>query len=327
MFLVLLQYLLLASTFTLGKAVVQYVAPIFFISVRMLLGGSLLLGYIYLFNRKSWQFSAKDIVPYAKLTLFHIYIAFLCEFWALQYVSSAKTCLLYNLSPFVTALFSYYLFAERLNGKKWLGLFIGMFGFLPILYAQAPQEGLVGQLWGISLPEFALLVSVCSSAYAWLLIKKLIQSRGYSVLMLNGIAMTSGGILAFITSLLVEGKPHIACCGAPDDALGHYLAQLFGTQEIGFFLFMIYLIALIIIANLICYNIYGYLLRYYSATFLAFAGFTTPLFTALWGYILLSETIGWHFFASLGITFVGLYIFYKQELYEKNEVPSEGKKC
>jgi len=322
MFLVLLQYLLLASTFTLGKAAIHYASPVFFISVRMLLAGSLLLGYMYFFNKKSWQFSTKDILSYAQLTLFHIYISFLCEFWALQYVSSAKACLLYNLSPFVTALFSYCMFAERLNGKKWLGLAIGLFGFLPILLAHAPKEGIAGQLWGLSLPEISLLISVCSSAYAWLLIKKLIQHKGYSILMLNGIAMTSGGVLAFITSLFVDGAPRVSCCAASGDSLGAYFTAVLGTQEIGFLMFMIYLIALIIIANIICFNIYGFLLRRYSATFLSFAGFTTPLFAAVWGYVLLAETIGWHFFASLGITFVGLYLFYQQELKDKNNIPN-----
>jgi drug/metabolite transporter (DMT)-like permease len=322
MFLVLFQYLLLASTFTLGKAVVQYASPIFFIGVRMILGGSLLLGYIVLFNRKSWKFTTQDLGAYVQLMLFHIYINFLCEFWSLQYVSSAKACLLYNLSPFVTALLSYYMFTERLTSKKWLGLAIGMLGFIPILYAQAPQEGIAGQFWGISLPELSLLTSVCSAAYAWLVIKKLVQQRGYSILMLNGIAMTSGGILAFITSLIVDGTPHIHCCAVPQDSLSVWMANLMGTQEVGLLMFIIYLLALLVIANIICFNVYGFLLKHYSATFLSFAGFTTPLFTAVWGWLLLGETIGQSFFVSLGITFAGLYLFYTEELNGRNKTGS-----
>ena len=45
----------------------------------------------------------------------------------------------------------------------------------------------------------------------------------------------------------------------------------------------VYSFALVIIANIIGYNLYGYLLSRYSATFLSFAGFMTPLFAALLG--------------------------------------------
>jgi drug/metabolite transporter (DMT)-like permease len=309
---------LLASTFTLGRAVVHYASPIFFIGIRMMFGGSLLLGFVYFFNKKNWKFLRKDIFFYFQLMFFHIYISYLGEFWALQYISSAKACLLYNLSPFVTALFSYYMFSEKLSGKKWFGLIIGLLGFLPILLAQVPQENIAGHFGSLSLPELALIISGCSTSYAWLLIKKMIQN-GYSILMLNGIAMTSAGFLAFLTSLLVDGLPHVYCCAVPQDALSVSLTTILGTQEIGFLMFILYLVALILIANVICYNLYGLLLRQYSATFLSFAGFTTPLFAALWGFLLLGESIGTSFFVSLAITFIGLYLFYTEELTSRVE--------
>ena len=40
----------------------------------------------------------------------------------------------------------------------------------------------------------------------------------------------------------------------------------------------------------------------------------SPLFSALYGWGLLHETITWHFFASGAIVLVGLYLFHKDEL-------------
>lgn len=45
MMLVLLLYMLFASTFTMGKAALAYTTPIFFTAIRMFAGGTLLLIY------------------------------------------------------------------------------------------------------------------------------------------------------------------------------------------------------------------------------------------------------------------------------------------
>jgi drug/metabolite transporter (DMT)-like permease len=60
--------------------------------------------------------------------------------------------------------------------------------------------------------------------------------------------------------------------------------------------------------------LYGYLLKKYTATFLAFAGFLGPLFSAFYGWLFLSEVITWHFYLSAVLVFAGLYMFYKHEL-------------
>src|SRR5438552_6442085 len=102
MLLIIVLYMLLASTFTIAKAVLLYVQPIFFIGLRMVLAGSLLLGYTYLFRRSWIRFTSAHWPLFAQIIIFHIYLAYTLEFIALQTISSAKACLLYNLSPFIT---------------------------------------------------------------------------------------------------------------------------------------------------------------------------------------------------------------------------------
>jgi drug/metabolite transporter (DMT)-like permease len=71
---------------------------------------------------------------------------------------------------------------------------------------------------------------------------------------------------------------------------------------------------LIIVSNLICYNLYGALLRKYTATFMSFAGFSTPLFTAFFGWLFLGETVSFSFYLSAVIVFAGLILFNQEEL-------------
>jgi drug/metabolite transporter (DMT)-like permease len=65
---------------------------------------------------------------------------------------------------------------------------------------------------------------------------------------------------------------------------------------------------------------YASLLKKYTATFMSFAGFIAPLFTALYGWAFLGEIITWHFYASSAIVFVGLFLFYKDELNKDENV-------
>jgi len=297
--------MLIASTFTFAKAALIYAKPIFCIAIRMTVAGLILLLYYYFFSRKRQVLKKEDRNFFAQIILFHIYFAYVFEAWGLVYITSSKACLLYNLSPLITALFSYFLFKERLTWTQWIGLTIGFAGFLPILIAQAPLEALVGQAYFISLPELFLIVSTISACYGWIIMKKLTNTGGYSPILINGIGMLGGGLLASITSFLWEEAPRIY--GA--ESLG-YLDKILpiipSPEMAGYIMFFWYTLLLIIVGNIISYNLYGYLLSCYSATFLSFAGFTTPLFAALFGWLLLNEHITWYFFSTIIIVSFGI---------------------
>lgn len=312
MFTVLIMYMLFASTFTLGRVVLEYVNPVFFIAIRMLIAGMMLLGYVYFLKPMQWKYDKRHVYIYIQLIFFHIFCAYNLEFWALQYVTGAKTCLLYNLSPFITALFAYHHFSEKLNVGKWLGLGIGFLGFLPILLSSAPSENQVGTIFSLSLPELALIGSVISSAYGWMVMKRLLHAH-YSPVMANGIGMIGGGVLSLISSFFIEGGPHLKEPLVPGSMV-KLMTPFLGFKVSSIVFFVVTALLLILIANIIGYNLYGFLLKRYSATFLAFAGFMTPLFAALYDWLFLGDVVSWPFFASLCITFIGLYLYYRQEL-------------
>lgn len=110
----------------------------------------------------------------------------------------------------------------------------------------------------------------------------------------NGFSMLLGGIGALIHSFAVENWNPVPVTG--------------------FIPFIECAILLIIISNIICYNLYGHLLKKYSPTFMSFAGFTTPLFTALFGWFFLGEVVTWPFFISFLIVLFGLIIFDQEDL-------------
>ncbi|MCF7799548.1 DMT family transporter [Candidatus Babeliales bacterium] len=291
MFLIILLYAILASTFTLAKTVLFYAKPFFIIGFRMTLAGILLLLFQTIINKKRVLPNKKDWPLFFKVSLFHIYFFFMLEFWALQKMPSSKVTLIYSVTPFVAAILSYFLLKERFSKQKMFGIFLGFIGLFPIFFLeQTGSEG--ASFFSISLREVALLLSATFGCYAWFDIKKLMD-RNYPLLTINGIAMLTGGILALITTYFVDG---FSPCPIYD-----------------FWPFIFWLMILIFVSNVVFYNLYGWLIKKYSITLVTFVGFLSPVFGALFGWFFLGENISWHYFVSLFIIIIALFVFYKSE--------------
>jgi drug/metabolite transporter (DMT)-like permease len=298
MFLVFLLYGLFATVFIVCKFALGYSPPLFLVGARMALAGVLLLAYVLWRDRRNGfkilRIPTKAIYPLISLAFFNIYLTNVCEVWGLQYLSSAKTCFIYSLAPFASALISFAMFSERLSQFKWIGLLVGFIGYMPIMLDQSSTEELTGSFGFFSWAELAVCVAAVSSVYGWILLKQAIQEHHLSPLQANGVSMLLGGLMA----------------------LGHsYYAEPWDPVPVTEYLpFIAYSVLLIIVSNLMCYNLYGWLLKKYTATFMSFAGFTTPVFTAILGWVFFNETISVAFCCSMGVVFGGLFLFYREEL-------------
>lgn len=294
--LIILMYALFSTSFSAGKVLLQYSSPIFLVGVRFFLAGAILLSYQFWWLKKGIHIKRHQLGNYAQIIILGIYLAYIFRFLGLQYLSSSKTAFLFNSSPFFTALYSYIFFHDRMTKKQWFGLIIGFLGLIPILLTSSPIEQEWGEFLFVSWPELCILIGVALHTYSWIVLRKLVHGTQHTPLVVNGITMFAGGILALITAPFVEGIEPIT------RPLGHL------TEFIGWLLFVV------IVSNVICYNLYGHLLKKYSPTFISFSGFLVPIFAAFYGWGLLSERITWHFYASCLIVFVGLYLFYQDEL-------------
>lgn len=294
MFYILLAYAFFSLTFPLGKYAMQITQPIFFVAVRMIFAGSVLLIYQRVFTKESFRIAKKDIPAFAALTVSAIYLSYCLQYWALPYITSIKWALFYTLSPFISSFFSYLYFKERLTLKKVVGLIIGFSGIIPAVYADmCASNDSLGSLLYLGVPDLAVFFSVVAYAYGWVVSRKLVKSGAYSAVKLNGVSMLGGGILAMATSPLVD-----TWCPTPVSSW-----KLFW----------------VIVVTISSFNIGSYLfttklLGRYSATFITFMSFTDPLYVAAISWMFLGEQITWHFFLSMTLIFSGLLMFYQEEL-------------
>jgi len=305
--LLILEYAILASTFTIAKVAISYAKPFFLIGFRMTLAGLFLIGFLFLRGQFK-RIERRDLLTFIRIAFFHIYIAFSFEFWALQYITSIKTTIIYSTTPFVAALLARILLHEKMTLMKMGAMFIGLTGLIPIIMTQEIGSTPLGELFHVSIPEAVLMISVVSAAYAWFLIKRLMQ-RGYQPMHINGFAMLTGGLASFATSFVFEGI---------------HESPVFDLQP-----FLFWTLLLIIVANIISYNFYTWLLRFYSVTFMTFAGFLCPVFGSFFGWFFLNEPLSWHHAVSLILVGIGLSLFYQaekrlsQQKYSEKEIATD----
>lgn len=294
--LVLLMYAAWSTSFPFGKMALDHSPPIFLTGFRMFFAGIILLGWLFFKDRKSLKIGKKQIVPILSLSLLSIYLTNVLELWSMQYLSPVKACFIYGLSPFLTIILSYVHFGEKVTGIKIAGMLIGFLGFIPVLMLQTGSEDLLRVFSFLSLPDFAMIGAALFSVYGWVLLRIIVRNQTLSPVYANGYSMLIGGILSLIHSVFVDDWSPIPIS---QGSLQPFLIQVF---------------AMILISNIICYNLYGYMLKIFTSTLLSFFGLFSPVFASFLSWIMVGEQLSWVIFLSTGIVSCGLFIVYRTEI-------------
>lgn len=302
MHLVFLMYFLFASVFTVGKVSLTFAAPFFLTGVRMLMAGGILLGFLWLRKPASLYLKKRDLPLMMGLAFFNVFITNALEFWALQYMETAKTCLIYSLSPFPAIIFAYIFLTEKMSWKKWAGLLVGVLGMLPIFLTPSEKELSLGRSPWLSIPVLAVSVSAITAVIGWTIMKKLMRDRGYSFVTANMFSFLFGGGFSLIASFFIEKWDPLPLTGGLS--------------------FLPSAIYIAIIHNVICYNLYAYSLNRFSIPFMTFAGFTNPLFTAALGWFFLGEHVGLAFLISF-LLIIGGILLYAQDEWKPKALASK----
>ncbi|MBN1549532.1 DMT family transporter [Candidatus Babeliales bacterium] len=282
-----------AASFPISKYLIGVMPPFLLTAVRQLLSGIALLVYQYFMKPHTLYIKRKDWGSLVAIGLWLMCLSLVPIYYSLDYITTARSSFIFNLTPFITAFLSYLYFKETLTIKKTLGLFIAIVGFLPLLLTESPGESSKnGMLWIFSYGELFAIGGVFAWAYGWVLVRKLVSCKRYSPIAIMGYTMVIGSFFSFIGAGIFESYRVSYTHG--------YVALIL------FILFMG--------GNAIGYSLYSYLLQQYTATFLSFAAFMMPMFAALFGWICLHEPITIYLVVSTILVFVGLYLFYQEEL-------------
>lgn len=291
-----LLYATWSSFFVTGKMMLAFSTPLFLTATRMLLAGVLMLGFLAIRRRSEFKLNRSQWISIGFLALFTIFLTNILEFWGLQYLSAAKTCFIYSLSPFLAALFSYIHFREKMTKAKWIGLTIGFLGMTPVFMAQTGSEELLNAFAFFSWPTLAIIGAALFSVYGWVILRLVVKDNAVSPIMANGSSMFIGGSMALAASMLVDSWSPVPVAA---ESMSPFITGTIGMT---------------LLYNIICYNVYGMMLRRFTATFLSFMGILSPIFASITAWIFIGESPSWQIFLSTGIVSFGLWIFYRAEL-------------
>ena len=294
--LVILMYAGWSSVFSMGKLALENAPPAFLTGFRMFFAGVILIGWLFFKDRSSLKIGKKQILPLLALAVFSIYLTNILEFWGLKHLTAAKTCFIYSLSPFFAAIFSYIHFGEKMNKRKALGMLVGFLGFIPVLKMQTGDEGLLNAFSFFSWPELAIMGAALFSVYGWVLLRIIVKNQTLSPLYANGYSMLLGGSMAFVHSLFIDNWNPLPIAAGKEGSFIQGIALM------------------ILISNILCYNIYGFMLKKFTATFLSFMGLLSPISASFISWMVLGEPLSWEILLSTSVVSLGLFLVYQAEL-------------
>jgi drug/metabolite transporter (DMT)-like permease len=124
----------------------------------------------------------------------------------------------------------------------------------------------------------------------------LVKDNSLSPLTANGWGMLLGGIFALVHSYFFDlWSPMPITAGHT----AHFIQGL---------------ILITLLSNVFCYNLYGYLLKRFTATFMSFVGLLSPIFASFSEWLLLKTPPSPVILLSSFVIIFGLWIVYREEL-------------
>lgn len=298
MYLVFLAYFLLASAFSANKVLLGWLPPTFFVGIRMLCAGLIMVLWNYRkSHRLKFGYFKKDLLTICGIALFTTYFPSLLKSHGLKWLPSSKAAMIGSCDPFVTAMYAYFLWKERLSFIQFIGITLGFLGVMLLMTGGSlPEQSL--HAWLIfSWPELAAFGAVVVGRYGWILVRSLLKKERYKPTEINGLSMLVSGVLALVTSFFIDPISSIT------------------IPSVSTFLF--FFAYTIVAGNIFGYGLFAYCIKHYRLTFVSLAGFSIPLFVTLIGWAFLGEQLSLLFAASAAIIFSGLLLFNWDKLRKK----------
>jgi len=302
MLIIFIAYFFLATAISANKVLLGFLPVTFFVGIRMLCAGIIMIVYNYFKStRMRFSYFKRDIPKIITIALFTTTIPTLLKNYGLKHMFSSKATMIGSVDPFVTAIYAYLLFSQKLDWKKFLGIVVGFLGVTLLIVAKSPIEEPLLAWLQISWPELALIGSVAIGRYGWILIRSFLKEERYKPTEINGLSMFVSGILSLAIFGLSGATKAIQIPSITTFAL------LFAYT--------------VIAGNIIGYALYAISFKKYNITFVSLAGFSIPLFVTFIGWTLLGEPITSTFIISTIMIFAGLLIFHtdglKRAIYQK----------
>lgn len=276
-------YILWGSTYLFIHFMTERMPPLYMVSVRYLIAGSILYGYARLTGtprptRLEWRSTAI-------IGILLLMVANGCLSVALQYIPSGMAALMGGLLPVYLLTLNWISFGrQRPSNLSLAGLVIGLIGIYLLLKPDKLQAtgGLDAKLIGVGLVAFGNF----SWAIGTLLTPRLTLPSGT---ISSGMQMLVGGVATLILSLFLEPVTPLSILDAPAKAVGS----------------MLYLV---VFGSIIGFSSYAWLARNATPQLLSTYAFVNPVVAMLLGTLFAGEVFSSQSFIGALVALLGVVL-------------------
>lgn len=232
------------------------------LSIRFLSAGIIFLS-IHLLRKKKIVLSRKMLFIYSQYGLINFSLCYFLTYWGAKYVFSNLGAILWSLLPlFVAGMAHFCIPDDRLNLRKALGMFVGLFGAIMLL-TQGESLG----TGDVTLGLLAILLSVFLAAWPNVYLK--MQNEKVDSYHLNGFGMSFAGLIFSIFYFFYER--------------GQTIPLDFNNVGAVFFL--------TVPGTVVTWGIYIWLFNHLPVTQISYTAFYPPIVASLVGWLFLGESL------------------------------------
>ncbi len=263
----------MGSSFAIGKIGISYFSPLLLVGLRFTIAGVMMAPIVWFLKRPHPK-RQKDWFHICVIGLFQTAGVMGCIFLSLRTITAGEASILTFTNPLLVVLFGTLFVGKKYHRFQWLGVVIGFIGVYITLGASLNVEQ-IGTILGF--------FSAVSWAIATLLMKK--WSAALDVWVLTAYQMLSGGIVLLIGSVFLE---QIEMVWSPFSSF--------------------ILLWLAIMASIVQFAIWFYLLQKNDPGKVSSFLFLAPLFGVLSGIVLLNESFSPSTLIGGAIILTGIYL-------------------
>ena len=263
---------LMGSAFAIGKVGLIYSSPILLVALRFSIAG-IIMAMIVLLLKRTHPRTCKDWFQVFIIGFFQTAGVMGCIFVSLETITAGESSILTFINPLLVIIFGTIFLKMSYRRLQWIGVIVGFIGVFITFGAQLSIK--IGTLLGFM------------SAVSWAIGTLLIKTWGqkFDVWVLTAYQMLFGGIVLFFASFILE-RPFFEITA----------------------LSVTILLWLAIMASIVQFAIWFYLLHIGDPGKTSAFLFLAPFFGVLSGWVLLKEPIHWYVMVGGIFIFLGIFL-------------------
>ncbi|MGF7138733.1 DMT family transporter [Roseimarinus sediminis] len=276
---ILLAMVCFALSFVWFKVANISYGPLTIVFFRLLISTSILFVFTKL-TRKLILPDKKDLKYLLLMAFFEPFLYFMGESFGLQYLSSTVAAVIIATIPLVAPLAALAFYGERITLRNIMGIMISFFGVTLVIYEVG--VGLSASPIGVALQFTAVIAAV---GYTVVLQKVSNRMNNLSIILMQNII---GSIYFFPFWLIFEKNRFVSTPFNPDAMLA--------------------IVYLAIFASTLAFIFFTYSVRHLGITKANMFTNTIPVFTAIFAWIILGDTLNVQKIAGIMVVISGLFM-------------------